>query len=49
MQMPLEERCERWTAMMEVLHRNNVTGWRESFLFALDERSCKAVKRVMPL
>jgi trehalose 6-phosphate synthase len=49
MQMPLEERCERWTAMMEVLRRNNVAGWRQSFLFALDERSCKAVKRVMPL
>jgi trehalose 6-phosphate synthase len=49
MLMPLEERCERWTAMMDVLHRNNVAGWRESFLFALDERSCKAVKRVMPL
>ena len=49
MQMPLEERCERWTAMMEVLRRNNVAGWRQSFLFALDERSCKAGKRVMPL
>jgi trehalose 6-phosphate synthase len=39
MQMPLEERCERWRAMMEVLHRNNVTAWRESFLRALDQKN----------
>jgi trehalose 6-phosphate synthase len=48
-QMPLEERRERWRAMMEVLQRNDITAWRERFLCALDERSCKVVKRVTPL
>jgi trehalose 6-phosphate synthase len=33
--MPLEERCERWQAMMAVFRRNNITAWRESFLRAL--------------
>jgi trehalose 6-phosphate synthase len=37
-EMPLEERRERWQAMMEVLHRNNVRAWRESFLHSLDQR-----------
>jgi trehalose 6-phosphate synthase len=36
-QMPLEERCGRWRAMMEVLHRNSVTAWRESFLRSLQQ------------
>jgi trehalose 6-phosphate synthase len=44
-QMPLEERRERWRAMMEVLHRNNVTAWRESFIRTLDERSCRISNR----
>jgi trehalose 6-phosphate synthase len=35
MQMPLEERCERWRAMMAVLRRNNAKAWRQSFLRAL--------------
>ena len=35
MQMPREERCERWQAMMETLRRNNITAWRENFLGAL--------------
>jgi trehalose 6-phosphate synthase len=35
MQMPLEERCERWQAMMAVLRRNNAKAWRQSFLRAL--------------
>ncbi|MGH6945264.1 MAG: alpha,alpha-trehalose-phosphate synthase (UDP-forming) [Geminicoccaceae bacterium] len=39
MQMRLEERCERWRAMMEILRRNSVTAWRESFLRTLGERS----------
>ena len=29
---PLEERCERWRAMMAVLRRNSIMAWRESFL-----------------
>jgi trehalose 6-phosphate synthase len=39
MQMRLEERSERWRAMIEVLRRNNVTAWRESFLHALDQKN----------
>ncbi|MCI4679611.1 trehalose-6-phosphate synthase [Rhodoblastus acidophilus] len=35
LQMPIEERRERWRDMMEVLHRNNITAWRESFLGVL--------------
>ena len=37
-EMPLDERRERWQAMMEVLHRNNVKAWRQSFLHSLDQR-----------
>jgi trehalose 6-phosphate synthase len=33
--MPLEERCERWRAMIAVLRRNSIMAWRESFLGAL--------------
>ena len=33
--MPLGERKERWTAMMKVLERNDITAWRESFVRAL--------------
>src|SRR5690242_17064041 len=33
--MPLGERKERWTAMMNVLERNDITAWRESFVCAL--------------
>jgi trehalose 6-phosphate synthase len=33
--MPLGERKERWTAMMRVLERNDITAWRESFVRAL--------------
>jgi trehalose 6-phosphate synthase len=33
--MPLGERRERWSAMMRVLRRNDVTFWRESFVGAL--------------
>jgi len=33
--MPLGERRERWTAMMNVLERNDITAWRESFVRAL--------------
>jgi trehalose 6-phosphate synthase len=35
LEMPLEERRERWQAMMKVLRRNSITAWRESFLGAL--------------
>ena len=30
--MSLEERRERWRAMMAVLRRNSIMAWRESFL-----------------
>src|ERR1700758_1728815 len=33
--MPLGERKERWTAMMKVLARNDITAWRERFVGAL--------------
>ena len=33
--MPLGERKERWTAMMKVLERNDITAWRERFVGAL--------------
>ena len=33
--MPLGERKERWTAMMKVLERNDITAWRERFVRAL--------------
>jgi trehalose 6-phosphate synthase len=33
--MPLEERRERWRAMMAVLRRNSIMAWRESFLGTL--------------
>ena len=33
--MPLGERKERWTAMMKVIERNDITAWRESFVCAL--------------
>jgi trehalose 6-phosphate synthase len=33
--MPLGERKERWTAMMRVLERNDITAWRERFVGAL--------------
>jgi trehalose 6-phosphate synthase len=33
--MPFGERKERWTAMMKVLERNDITAWRESFVRAL--------------
>lgn len=35
LEMPLEERSERWGAMMAILRRNSITAWRESFLGAL--------------
>jgi trehalose 6-phosphate synthase len=33
--MPLGERKERWTAMMRLLERNDITAWRENFVRAL--------------
>jgi trehalose 6-phosphate synthase len=33
--MPLGERRERWTAMMKILERNDITAWRERFVRAL--------------
>lgn len=36
MRMPLAERVERWRTMIEVVSRNSITAWRESFLSALN-------------
>jgi trehalose 6-phosphate synthase len=33
--MPIEERRERWRAMMVVLRQHSITAWRESFLRVL--------------
>ena len=30
--MPLGERKERWSAMMTILRRNDITAWRENFV-----------------
>ena len=35
--MPLEERRQRWRAMMDVLERQDITAWRRSFVAALRE------------
>jgi trehalose 6-phosphate synthase len=35
--MPLEERQERWSAMMKTLRRNDITAWRETFMHCLAE------------
>jgi trehalose 6-phosphate synthase len=35
--MPLEERRARWSQMMDVLHRNTLTRWRDDYLRALRE------------
>lgn len=35
LEMPIEERRERWRTMMEKLRRRSITVWRESFLRAL--------------
>jgi trehalose 6-phosphate synthase len=35
LQMPLEERRERWSAMMATLRRNDINAWREGFIAAL--------------
>ncbi|MBV8651437.1 MAG: trehalose-6-phosphate synthase [Alphaproteobacteria bacterium] len=35
--MPLEERQERWSAMMKTLRRNDITAWREAFMHCLAE------------
>lgn len=35
LEMPIEERRERWTAMMKTLSRNDIAAWGESFLAAL--------------
>ncbi len=35
LQMPVEERRERWAAMMATLRRNDINAWREGFIAAL--------------
>ena len=34
--MPLDERRQRWQAMMEVLRHNDIDAWRQRFVDALD-------------
>jgi trehalose 6-phosphate synthase len=40
--MPLGERIEHWTAMMEVLKRNTIGDWRDTFLAALERATVDA-------
>jgi trehalose 6-phosphate synthase len=35
--MSIDERKERWAAMMQALERNDITAWRESFVHVLSE------------
>ena len=35
--MPLEERRERWSAMMETLKKNDISAWRDNFLAELEQ------------
>ncbi len=35
--MPMEERRERWSAMMEILRENTLGTWRDTFLKSLDD------------
>jgi trehalose 6-phosphate synthase len=34
--MPLAERCERWSAMMQTLRGNTIVSWRRGYLQALE-------------
>jgi trehalose 6-phosphate synthase len=34
--MPLPERCERWSAMMQTLRSNSIVTWRRNYLQALE-------------
>ena len=35
LEMPLEERRERWEAMIKVLRRDDLAHWRDTYLKAL--------------
>ena len=35
--MPLEERRERWSVMMETLKKNDISAWRDNFLAELEQ------------
>ena len=35
--LPLEERRERWSAMMETLKKNDISAWRDNFLAELEQ------------
>jgi trehalose 6-phosphate synthase len=45
LEMPLEERRERWSAMMATLRRNDIDAWREAFVG--DLLSAAAARRVV--
>ena len=42
LQMPLEERQERWRTMIQHLRRNDITAWRERFLAVLADVPLRA-------
>jgi trehalose 6-phosphate synthase len=42
LEMPLGERRERWSAMMQVLEKNDIAAWRTGFIDALSHRRGRA-------
>ncbi len=43
LEMSLDERTERWRALLEGLEKHDLAGWRDNFLAALAEGGCGAV------
>ncbi len=44
LEMPRDERRERWEAMMVVLRRNDITAWRRNFISTLERSPCHAAQ-----
>jgi trehalose 6-phosphate synthase len=47
--MPLQERQERWQAMIAILRDNTIETWRDSFLAALADAGTRTVHTVQRL
>ncbi|NJO37626.1 MAG: alpha,alpha-trehalose-phosphate synthase (UDP-forming) [Rhizobiales bacterium] len=47
--MPLEERRARWTQMMEVLRRNDISAWHQRFVAALRPREPDLKRRKLEI
>ncbi len=46
--MPVEERRRRWSAMMKVLRRNDIHRWRRRFLEALEDTRASRIQTLAP-